>query len=45
MKCFVINLKRAVERKEYISNQLQQLSQEFEFVEGVDWKEIDPSSS
>ena len=44
MKCFVINLKRAVERKQYISNQLQQLSQEFEFVEGVDWKDIDPSS-
>lgn len=44
MKCFVINLKRAVERKQYISNQLQQFSQDFEFVEGVDWKDIDPSS-
>ena len=44
MKCFVINLKRAVERKQYISNQLHQLSQEFEFVEGVDWKDIDPDS-
>ncbi len=44
MKCFVINLKRAVERKQYISNQLQQLSLDFEFVEGVDWKDIDPDS-
>lgn len=42
MKCFVINLKRAVERKQYISNQLNQFSQEFEFFEGVDWKDIDP---
>ncbi|MCY4101403.1 MAG: glycosyltransferase family 25 protein [Rhodobacteraceae bacterium] len=44
MKCFVINLKRAVERKQYISNQLHQFSQEFEFFEGVDWKDIDPDS-
>jgi len=44
MKCFVINLKRAVERKQYISNQLHKLSQEFEFVEGVDWQDIDPGS-
>ena len=44
MKCVVINLKRAVERKRYISNQLQQLSQEYEFVEGVDWKDINPAS-
>ncbi len=43
MKCFVINLKRAVERKQYISDQLLQLSQEFEFFEGVDWKNIDPT--
>lgn len=43
MKCLVINLKRAVERKQYISNQLHLLSQEFEFVEGVDWKDIDPA--
>ena len=40
MKCFVINLARAVERKKYISNQLTELNQEFEFVEGVDWKDI-----
>lgn len=44
MKCFVINLKRAVERKQYISNQLQQLSSDFEIVEGFDWKDIDPIS-
>ncbi|MCY4100045.1 MAG: glycosyltransferase family 25 protein [Rhodobacteraceae bacterium] len=43
MKCLVINLRRAVERKQYISNQLNQVSQEFEFIEGVDWKEIDAS--
>ncbi|MDE2674625.1 MAG: glycosyltransferase family 25 protein [Paracoccaceae bacterium] len=43
MKCLVINLRRAVERKQYISNQLNQVSQEFEFVAGVDWKEIDAS--
>lgn len=42
MKCFVINLKRAVERKRYITTQLHKLSQEFEFVEGIDWKDIDP---
>ena len=41
MKCFVINLKRAEERRKYISTQLNQISQEFEFVEGVDWKKID----
>ena len=43
MKCFVINLKRAVERKQYITNQLKQISQEFEIVEGTDWKDIETS--
>ena len=43
MKCYVINLKRAVERKLYMLTQLQSLSQDFEFVEGIDWKDIDPS--
>ena len=43
MKCFVINLKRAVERRNYISNQLAQVSQEFEFFEGVDWRNLNRS--
>lgn len=43
MKCFVINLKRAVERKQYVTNQLNQVSQMFEIVEGIDWKVIDPN--
>ena len=43
MKCFVINLKRAVERKQYISNQLNQISQKFEIIEGMDWKDINTS--
>ena len=42
MKCYVINLKRAVERKQYISKQLNQVSQNFEFVEGIDWKDYVP---
>jgi len=42
MKCVVINLKRAVERKHYMSKQLNKLSQKFEFFEGIDWKNIDP---
>ena len=42
MRVFVINLKRAVERREYISNQLNQISQKFELVNGIDWQNIDP---
>ena len=44
MKCFVINLKRAVERRQYITTQLTKIIQEFEFVEGIDWKDINPYS-
>ena len=44
MKCLVINLKRAFERKKYISSQLEQLSLDYEFIEGVDWKDLDLSS-
>lgn len=43
MKCFVINLKRATNRKKYITHQLNQVSQKFEVIEGVDWQNIDPS--
>ena len=43
MRCIVINLKRAVGRKQYITNQLNQLNQNYEIVEGIDWKDISPS--
>lgn len=43
MKCIVINLKRALDRKKFMSNQLNNLSIDFEFFEGVDWKNIDSS--
>ena len=40
MRCFVINLKRAASRKQYITSQLNQISQQFEIIEGIDWKDI-----
>lgn len=40
MKCFVINLSRAIERKQFISKQLNQIHQNFEIFEGVDWREL-----
>ncbi|MCY3674229.1 MAG: glycosyltransferase family 25 protein [Paracoccaceae bacterium] len=43
MRCIVINLKRAVGRKQYITNQLNQVQQNYEIVEGMDWKDISPS--
>ena len=43
MRCFVINLKRAVERRQNVSVQLNQLRLPFEIIEGVDWKYLDES--
>ncbi len=43
MKCLIINLNRANERKKHISDQLNLISQKFEFIEGVDWKDLDHS--
>ena len=43
MKVIVINLKRAEERRNYISKQLNHFGQNFEIFEGMDWRDIDPT--
>ncbi len=40
MKCYVIHLERATDRKETCINEFQNTEIEFEFVSGVDWRDL-----
>ena len=40
MKSYVLNLERAIERREYAKNQFKYYGIDFEFLYGVDWRDI-----